>query len=58
MNVRVYRKRVGWFLAGAVWLLLVEGVCLLAVTGALANEPPVPIVAFLIGPFILVMTWE
>lgn len=56
--MRAYRKRVGLFLAGAMWVLLVEGVCLLALSGALDNEPPLPIVLILIAPVILIMTWE
>ena len=58
MDVKVYRKRVGLFLAGAMWVLLVEGVCLLALSGALGNEPPLPIVLSLVAPVILIMIWE
>ena len=56
--MRAYRKRMGLFLAGAVWVLLVEGVCLLVLSGALDHEPPLPIVLSLVVPVILIMTWE
>jgi hypothetical protein len=56
--VRVFRKRLGWFLAGAAWLLLVEGVCVLALIGALDRGDLLPMVLILVAPPLLVATWE
>ena len=56
--MRVFRKRLGWFLAGAAWLLLVEGVCVLALAGTLDQEDLLPMVLILVAPPLLVATWE